>query len=106
MACIKAQAKIFLSYVPSLRSACAAHKIQNNDLNCVLVWNSCAKTEIINVSVSLITAINLFCLRTEFYIIVVLWSLWQYFISGIIYHKGIWDFKSPSSAGVITIFRL
>jgi len=38
---------------------------------------------------------------------VILWSLWQYFISGITgYHAGIGDVKSPSCAGVMTIFRL
>lgn len=74
--------------------------------NFVLVWNSCAKTEIINVSVSLIRTINLYCWRTEAYIMVVLRSLWH-FISGItVYHAGIGDIKSPSCAGVMTIFRL
>lgn len=69
-------------------------------LNFVLVWNSCAKTEIINVSVSLIRTINFYCQRTEAYIMVVLWSLWQYFISGItVYHAGIGGVKSPSCAG-------
>ena len=74
-------------------------------LNFVLVWSSCAKTGIINVSVSLVRTINLYCWRTEAYIMVVLLSLWQYFISGItVYHAGIGDVKSPSCAGVMTIF--
>jgi len=44
-------------------------------LNFVLVWNSCAKTEIISVSVSLIKTINLYFQRKVAYIIVILWSL-------------------------------
>jgi len=89
------------------QSACAAIKSGIIILNFALVWNSCANTEIINISAYLIRTINLYCQKTEAYIMVVLWSLWQYFISGVtVYRAGIGGVKSPSCAGVMTIFRL
>jgi hypothetical protein len=55
----------------------------------------------------LIKTINLYCQRTETYIIEVLeFMAVFYFISGVtVYHAGIGDVQSPSCAGVMTIFR-